>query len=649
MCSVPRFTRSNAKAGVPACRQLAAAGVMACVLASLAGCEMLGATSSPDKPPPTSLLRMQRTYADLASGRFICLAHFENPDHAELLRVVDARGEVGERPQPAISLLRCRDETGSGGLYARLDDAGDELRFDGVRSQELKLIRDWRGYAVLLFSIHGPPEGVRLVFSVNSGTDVPLHWSRTVSATPGWNLYRIDLAELGVHVDLSDIRCLTWKLDGPAAPVELYLDDIILADNTAFLPGMDPPIREGALYVFEQGCRAHVGVGGRFELAFADGLIVAWHSRIDPPAPSIPPQPTSVELVDSAVQARVPPERPNLTVRSGLGPRPVPLADDWYAAGATPVAYDAAALFAQWGARVASRQRLLEASQTRVVMEGEWRYLSADVPGADQTSALDACPAHRWRYVIYPTGEVFVTVTSSAATAEWQAPRVGYALALAGRRGFRLVGGATDGADDLTWALVARDGADADLLWIPHAPRLAHHRKELVSTDEHRLVVLMGGVAADPLIETTHLLRFWPTDIDAAPEAASFAGDFQNPASLHPTAGHAVTDTPGDRDHDGYNEADGCYEVVADGGVLRFEFDPGEHVRHQPRFRVHGTGGARCWVYLDGRRINAVGRDREGRCLFVLPRVAGRPARVEVHAQPTGSAQPEGTESAASP
>ena len=188
-------------------------------------------------------------------------------NQAPLFRVTDATGDEGNFPQPEISVLRSRDAAGSGSLRALLTPA-TELRFDGARSTELALIRDWRGYPLLLFSLYGPPEGAQVRFAVHSGTTVPLEWTRTLDVGPGWNLYRIDVAELGDTVDLADVRCLSWRMLVPSAPLELFVDDVILADNTRTVHGESAG--PGELYVFEQGRRVHVGVRERFERFIAD-------------------------------------------------------------------------------------------------------------------------------------------------------------------------------------------------------------------------------------------------------------------------------------------------------------------------------------------------------------------------------------------
>jgi hypothetical protein len=231
-----------------------------------------------------------------------------------------------------------------------------------------------------------------------------MRWTRNLFARPGWHLYRFDLAEVGEEIDLADVRSIRWRAPEITAPVDLFLDDLILADNTRYL--LDGDASENELYVFTQGRRIHVGSPGRFELAFSDGVIVEWHAD----------------------------RGPNLTVRSGLGPWPIPLSRDWSVRQAAPVVYDDPALFESWGTRVAATQRLVEKSRFRVVIEGIWRFT-----GSSDEVQKQMAPQHSWRYVVYPSGQVYVRVTSRTGGVSWPAERVGYAIALDGRAGFKRV------------------------------------------------------------------------------------------------------------------------------------------------------------------------------------------------------------------
>ncbi len=556
-------------------------------------------TASKAQLPPV-LQRMRDTYEDLASGRFISLADFETPGQETLFRCVGPDGTEGQRTQPTLSILRSRNETGGMGLKARLADPNDQLVCDGKRAQQRALVRDWHDYALLLVSIYGPPQGVLLEFTLLSGQQTPLRWTRTMQVDPGWNLIRLDLATAGDWITLADVRALAWRAPRSTAPVELYVDDLIITDNTQYVLGQ--PAGPGELYVFTRGRRIYVGARERFELSFADGQIVAWRSGSDD----------------------------NLADPDGLGPWPVPLAADWFNAQAPVVAYDDPQLFASWGPSVAATQGIVEATPFRVVIAVQWLFRDRKLAPTTVPAESDA-PGHAWQYVIYPSGALYVCVQSSAPATGWTRPRVGYAIALDGRRGFRRI----DAPAEQGFLLMARAGAErADLLWTWPSETQLSHRRELASADERRLAIIVGDVEASGFVQTAHLLRIWPTDIDAVPEAASFAGDYRNHAAFNLTAGHRIMEVPGDLDFDGYNESEGVHELALDRGVLRFDFAPGAHVRYDPVFRVHETAGRRCWVYARGRLVKDVGRDVDDNLLFRLARVASGPVALEVHTTP---------------
>lgn len=574
-----------------------------------------GASDAQPAPRPRLspvLERMRRAYPDLASNRFISLADFETPEQIALFHTVTPDGSDDDRHAPTMSILRSRNETGAGGLKAVLPTPGHTLVLDGRRSERLALVRDWRPYGLLLMSVYGPPGGAALRFAVRSGETLPIEWSRTLTVAPGWNLLRLDVATIGDVVDLSDVRSLSWSAPDAGRAVEFYLDDLILADNTRWVLGEHAGLDE--LHVFTRGQRIHVGVPSRFALEFADGVIVAWHEA-SPGAPLATARGSEQNLADTG----------------GLGPWPVPLPDNWWDVPA--VAYDDPRHFESWGAAVATTQRLVEAGPLRAVIEGEWRFVQsppAATPGASPAATAPAeRPGHTWRYVILPAGRVHVRLTSVAPPAGWGAPRVGFAVGLDGHRGFRA---ASPAAADPAYALMARPGpARADLLWT--WPRDTHleRQRELASEDERRVALLLGDIPAGPVVETAHLLRIWPPDIDAAPEAAALASDYREPAALEVSSGRTVTDAPGDADGDGYNEAEGCYELAPDGGVLRLTFTPGAGPRFEPLFRVRETAGRECWVYARGRMLTEVGRDADNNLLFALSRVSGRPVAIEVN------------------
>lgn len=588
--------------------------LVAALILLLSGCETFRvswpAPTSGSRPKAT-LQRMQQTYEDLAAGFFVSIADFETPGQETMFRCVGADGQEGDLPQPTLSITRSRNETGAGGLQAHLGSNANELLLDGKRSTQMALLRDWRPYSLLLMSIYGPPGGVVLEFSVESGQRAPLRWTRTIHVVPGWNLFRLDLATIGDWIDLADVRALGWRAPQLTAPVDLFLDDLILADNTRHLLGESAG--PGELYVFTRGRRTYVGARDRFELAFADGQIVDWRSGSDE----------------------------NLVDIDGLGPWPLPLARDWYEGPSTALAYDDPRLFAAWGEAAATLQRVVEMTPFRVVVEGRWRFAPTGAPPTSDPGDVGNACGHTWSYVVYSSGQVLVRVQSNAPESGWRAPRVGYAIGVDGRRGFRRVAPPANAPGAaVQFVLMARRGAQrADLLWTWPPAAGFDRQRELASEDERRQAIVVGDCEAAQTVDTAFMFRFWPADIDAAPEAVSFAGDYRTPATVKLQSGHQATDIAGDFNGDGYNESEGCYELVPDERVLRFDFEPGRQLRFDPVFRVHGTSSRRCWAYARGRLINDVGRDAADNLLFRLGRVTSAPTTVEVHLEAAGGGQ----------
>lgn len=545
------------------------------------------------------LERLRKTYPDLQSGRFVSLASFESAKEAELFRIVGLDGDEGGRPQPTINLLRSREETGVGSLLARLGDPLDSLWLDGARSRALSLPRNWERFALLLMSAYAPPGGLTLDFSIRSGQTEPLVWSRTLRLEPGWNLLRIDLADVAESIDLRDVRGMSWRaVDASAGPVDVLLDDLVLADNSETV--LAGPGEGVGFEVTRRGRRLIVAVAGRFELAFRDGLIVSWKAG----------------------------DAENLTVSSGLGPWPVPLDSDWYASEQTPPPYDDPSLFAEWGQTVAAAQRIVFAAHDRVVIEGLWRFVESARPDP-QAREKERLASHTWRYTLYPDGRVYVRVTSDGGVLGWPRPQAGYAIALAGRRGFARPA-ERSGLEPML--LLARDGRErSDLLWVPHVAEAARRAREMASADGRRIAVIAGSIPAGEVVETAHLLQFWPTDLDDLPEAQMFARDYRVPATTRVARGRVVSDAEGDLNHDGFNESVGCYELAADDGALRLAFDGGGELHYAPRLRIAGTSGKRCWAYVDGRTVAGGGRDEADNFVLELAGVVRGEVSIELH------------------
>ena len=94
------------------------------------------------------------------------------------------------------------------------------------------------------------------------------------------------------------------------------------------------------------------------------------------------------------------------------------------------VALDA---FPAWGERIVARQRLLEATATRVVAECTWDFLPFE---GDATADM---PRQSWTYTLYPSGDLYIHIDCTTETATWTADRVGLAVSRRDRENMDLV------------------------------------------------------------------------------------------------------------------------------------------------------------------------------------------------------------------
>lgn len=592
-------------------------GVMA---AWLAGCAGPSAGARADRPgeqrEDAALARLRAEYADLPDASFVCIAGFESELEALLARVVRG-GETGDLAQPSTSATPRRESTGARALRATLPAGGDELRIDGVRAGDAALPRDWSAHTLLLLSVHVAKELDGLEFAIEAGVE-PRRWSRPVRLQPGWNLIRQDLAEPAAALPLNDVRAIVLRAPALDAPLQLALDDLILADNTlALLPAADVGER---LFVSRQGRRLVVGSAGRFTLGFENGVLVEWRG----------------------------PDGQNLAAAGGLGPWPAPLREGWESAeSGTLPRFDDPAQFSAWGSAIRSRQQLAEMSDQRVVIESMWRFGGGEspaetdaAPSPDDGESADAPPTGPqagpwigWRYVIYPTGEVYVAIRTGDPP-PWSEPLVGWAIAVRAEP-LTLLRGPTRSTQPLRFVFLSgATDRTGDLIWVPARAAAATSQREARSGDGSRLGVVVGAEPLDGPLHSIHLLRVWPVDLSTLPEAALFAAAYQQPARLTVTGGELVSDRPGDLAGDGYNEAEGLFELQAGPRGVRVQFDPAGWPRPGVRLRVRGLAAGECWAYVAGQIVPTVLRDGAGDLILRAPRVIEQPVRIEVHARP---------------
>lgn len=255
------------------------AGALAAMMLMLAALGCQKPNKGPTQPriaelPPVPD-RLRAFYQELRNGKFEILADFEAAGQAQVFRV-EGHG------QSQLTVQRSRLATGAGALEVRFDDAGATLLADNEKARDWALPRNWSHHELFMVSIYAPTPVVAML-QIRSGTQQVSAWdSAPLPLTQGWNLVRIDLADIARQVNLEDVRQVRLQVQADAWPFTCYLDDLMLADNTVTAFG-NPNGEEGTLYVLKKGRRFHVGVAKRFELVFSRGMLTSWYDLSSDP------------------------------------------------------------------------------------------------------------------------------------------------------------------------------------------------------------------------------------------------------------------------------------------------------------------------------------------------------------------------------
>lgn len=571
------------------------------VLVWVCGCTSLRARG-PDQGSRAE--RLQACYSDLESGRFAVIADFEQVPHMELFRLI----APSHRAEAYLSLDTGLPASGQRCLRFTLAGPNDVLVASNDRVTSWFLKRDWRDYDLLLMQLDAPRNGLELDVSIASGTgeqQTSIHTRRLLNK--GWNLLRLDLAEIAEHLALDDVSELRWSLPDVHEPVELGLDDVLLTNNTKDLFG-DADTDTGEIYLRQRGLRWALGASGRYELGFAGGQIVQWFDLADDP-----------HRLKNRIAGAV------------LGPSPIVLPGDELndEVGTTEVSD-----FSVLGETVIARQRVLEASPIRAVVQGEWWFAPrGQVPPSDAAF-------QRWTYAMYPSGNVYVHVECTTAHEDWKPQELGLAVSFADRGDLEHHEHPPARLRDpgrlrhVAFAYAAPVDMDAPgLLFVMHdarrAPVLDLFRDEEAGRD---ILVASGGTIRRPSDGWTALINLWPRENCAATSPADRALDYSYPADrLDVRVGSLVTHDPGDADGDGFNEQLGHYALAPDGPQLRFQLDGREQPMFYPAFVVKESAGREAWVYVDSTILSPAGRDADGNVLFQIPRVVDDTVTVEVY------------------
>ncbi len=572
---------------LPTIRRIFLAAMLSALLLNLSACT----------PQPVERIRSEKTqsdllraaYPDLASGRFAVVADFEDASHRQLFHLA---GPTSPQDVLTLSTTAGREQTGAGALLVRFAAPDTQLVANNDAARAWLLKRDWRAYNLLLMSVHSPVDDLTLDFAIVGGEEPLTQQARSrLRLRAGWNLLRLDLDEAGDYLALDDVHELRWSVPDAQMPIELHLDDLVLTDSRTSLHG-SPDGPPGALYAEQAGRRLVVGAAQRFALSFANGQIVRWFDLRNDPA------------------------RLNDLVGPGntLGPVPVvaPADRKWVSDQALRWP---GGLNPQENALV-TRQRLVEANAVRVVIEAEWSL--ADTGGAAPSDS----PVARWRYVIYPSGQIYTSVLSPPAEASAEGH---LGLLVSGKPRPELIvdvhepGGLGDRPDitELSYAsLATADGAG--LLFVVHDSWPMSNLRVVRAPDRPRVSVVAFADEPAPAGQWLHVLlslRSGPPSASTAAEARSYCA----PASPEFLVGGLARGAAGDADGDGFDERSGTFLLEPDGNRVQLRLDGARGPIVSPAFCVLGSAGREAWVYVDYVVQEAVARDADGRLIFQLP------------------------------
>lgn len=568
-----------------------------------AGCQ------TPDTPRPpvatTQTDRLVQTYPELESGRFATIADFEDPVHLELVQLVS----VSPHARWTHEVRGGRPETGGNALAFTSASPNDVLVLNNQHADRWYLKRDWRAYDLLLMSIRSPQSAVTANLAVGTGNAAARRFSETsLPLSVGWNVVRLDLAELGESQPLDDIQELRLSLQpSSSAPVVVQVDDILLVSLRETLWG-DPRGPEGRTYAQRVGRRFRVGVTGRFELAFAGGLVVEAYNLVTDPS----------RLQNLARRGSLTP----IPVR--LGPNGLPLADSSI----------------RQRHFVESTQRLVEANALRMIVDGEWRLEpsgSAD-PAASDSPALPA----RWRTVIHRTGDVFMTVELSPEAT--------------GRAG--LVWTAADFAADRTRLCPPKASADptaaplcalwngsesatAGLIRIynPGELRLIDQRNPVERTVSLLVAPEAGESRPSPRVWHAHWTVPGATPLEWA-QAVEAARSYQSPPKpVLQVGAWPAANAPTEEDASaaaGFDRVLGQYEILPVAGNARLLLGRDASLLPTSMFAVPLGESRRAWVYVNQLLHSGVEFTDDGRALFAVEPEPGQSMLVEVILDRTG-------------
>ncbi|MCH7807607.1 MAG: hypothetical protein IIB60_00155 [Planctomycetes bacterium] len=545
-----------------------------------------------------------QAYDDLGGGRFVVIADFENPAHMELFQLIS----VSDKAACVLDTKGGRVETGRAAMRFTAGSPDDTVVITNTGATNWYLKRDWRPYDLFLMAVESPRSGLCVEVTITTGP-VELRSSvhSSIPLDKGWNFVRLDLAEVGEHVPLDDVREIRLSVSGSDQPRTLHFDDLILTGNRVDLFG-DSRNTAGALYVQRVGRRWNIGAGGRFEITLANGQIVGWYNL-----------------------AQDPYRQRNLVAQATLGPSPLVLSGD-----AAPV--DG---FAALGEAVAVHPRVEEANAVRVVVACDWRFVEGSDAALWAGTPLDR-PFQRWVYTIYATGQIYAAVECTARTDSWSPSHLGLAVELTATAADGVqTHTSSDPAQPPAYALARSETADYALLYAMADPRDMTVSQTRTEQGKRRVSFVASASLTGKNVERwVCQLLLGSAGAVSYREALARAGDYWQPGALELELGSPVTAGAPDLTPQGFDRASGCHVIAPDRGRVRFVIDGREHPRFSPAFKIIDSEGLDAWVYVNHLIFHPIAHDVDGNLIFQLPDVVTDRTTVEVLLRPPPAQRP---------
>lgn len=558
---------------------------------------MTGCQSGPSRTPPASNMdRLIQTYPQLREGRFIVIADFEDPKHMELFQLISTSGRASLTHDPR------KGKRNTGHACARFTTyaEGDTVVMNNDRASQWYMVRDWRAYDLLLMSIHSPKDNTTLTINIEAGN--PNQYPPAQTTIPldrGWNNLRLDLADAAARIPIDDVREITLSVHSTNQKTELLIDDIILTSNRKDLFG-DSTNTTGDLYVQQTGRRWNIGAGGRFELSFANGQIVGCYNlRSDPY------------------------RLHNLVATTMLGPEPVILDSQ----------NRQSRKFSALGKVVSSHPKIFEMNSVRTVVMSDWRF--TDRYG----DSLSNRPYQRWIYTIYPTGQIYVAIETTAHTNSFNPKKLALSVSASHSQKnpietfVRRPSG--EGAQrDSIYAWLRNESADMAMLFVP-----MQMDDIIEQTDTKRESVSFIAIDKKNNSETKHWIsQLYVTSSSALSDeqANARATTYQHPPMPELEFGTFISsDTMNDSEFTatGFDPVSGCYYIKPEKNMVRFFLNHTDDW-FTPAFKIHDPKDRKVSVYINHLLYKKTARDRDGNLIFQLQSPIYKRTLVEVLFQP---------------